>query len=86
MFEIENFLIVVAVALALSAFTHRRLGTVRDSRHLQFGQRNGGINACADLAGPLREEGRAIVPWLIPKSACRRATASKALSEARKLD
>ena len=43
MFEIENFLIVVALALALV--------TVYVNRHSQFGQRNGGINVAAGMSG-----------------------------------
>ena len=45
MFEIENFLIVVALALALV--------TVYVKRHSQFGQRNGGINVAAGMSGSL---------------------------------
>ena len=67
MFEIENFLIVVALALALV--------TVYVKRHSQFGQRNGGINVAAGMSGSLmplstpaspRSPSRRVVPgWLV---------------------
>jgi hypothetical protein len=52
MFEIEDFLIVVALARALVTFTSSpAIGDGRGSRHSQFGQRNGGINVGAGMSG-----------------------------------